>query len=354
MRAVSWKNSRLALSEVETPEPRSGEVLVRTLACAICASDHHYMDHPEVSRDDQTGMRVDAPEHDVVMGHEFCAEVVAYGPDTQQQWPIGTRVTAMPILLRDGRVRIIGMTPESPGGFGEYFLLTEVMTREVPDSIPVEHIAVNDAMAVGWFYSRVGVETSPPGSVPMVVGLGAIGQSVVASLKHRGAGPIVAVDFSAARRELALELGADVVVDPAAEDPWAAWRRVAWDSPEPVFDRFALMGRPVQVVYEMVGRNGMLAEIVDHCEASARILSCGGAAEDLIHTTVAHLKGLNIQIGGGPSPEDWYGCLDLIVSGQLDVSPLVGATVSLDELPDAIEYARSSDAPVRIVYVADR
>ncbi len=355
MRAVSLKGGRLDLREVPTPVPGPGQLLVRTLACAICASDHHYMDHPEVSREDRSGMRVDAPDEHVVMGHEFCAEVVAYGADTQQAWPIGTRVTSIPALFVKGGMRIIGMAPDAPGGFGELFLLSEGFTRPVPDTVPVECVALNDAMAVGWFYTRIGVEQTPPqGSVPLVLGLGAIGQSVVASLRHRDAGPIIAADFSPSRRQLGLDMGADVVVDPAEESPWAAWRRVAWGSPDEVHDRVALFGRPTQVVHEMVGRDGVLGDVIDNCQIGARILSCGGAAQDVIRTTVAHMKGVNIQLGGGPQPDDWYGCLDLVLRGDLDPTPLIGETVSLDALPDAIERARSSDAPVRILYTADR
>jgi threonine dehydrogenase-like Zn-dependent dehydrogenase len=308
------------------------------------------MDHPEVSAADRSGMRVDAPDQDVVMGHEFCAEVVAYGPDTQQAWPVGTHVTSIPALFAEGGMRIIGMAPDAPGGFGELFLLSEGFARAVPADVPVEVVALNDAMAVGWFYSRLGVEQSPADAVPLVLGCGAIGLSVVAGLRQRGSGPIVAADFAPARRALAAEMGADVVIDPSVESPWEAWRRVAWGSPEEVHDRVALAGRPDQVVYEMVGRDGVLGDVIDECEIGARILSCGGAAQDMIHTTVAHMKGVNIQIGGGPQPDDWYGCLDLILSGELDPSPLMGETVSLDQLAGAIERARSSDAPARIVY----
>ncbi|MET0896745.1 MAG: alcohol dehydrogenase catalytic domain-containing protein [Mycobacterium sp.] len=216
MRAFSLKNGELAIRQVPTPTPGSGQLLVKTLACAICASDHHYLDHPEVSRDDKAGMRVDAPDCDVVMGHEYCAEIVEYGPDTEQTLPVGTRVTGIPVLMTpSGQSRIVGYAPDAPGGFGEYFLMNEFLARPVPDTIPAEIIAVNDAMAVGWYYSRVGTENTPKqGAVPLVLGLGAIGMSVVAGLKRRGAGPIVAADFSESRRNIAVQLGADVVVDP--------------------------------------------------------------------------------------------------------------------------------------------
>jgi threonine dehydrogenase-like Zn-dependent dehydrogenase len=312
------------------------------------------MDHPEISRADRAGMRVDAPDLDVVMGHEYCGEVVSYGPDTQAAWPIGTRVTSLPALLVAGGMRIIGMAPDAPGGFGEYFLLSELFTRAVPDDIAPERVALNDAMAVGWYYSRIGTEESADDAVPLVLGLGAIGQSVVASLRKRGTGPIVAADFSRHRRELAASLGADVVVDPRDTSPWEAWRETAWGAPEEVHDRMALVGLPAQVVYEMVGRNGMLGDLIDQCEIGARILSCGGASEDTIRTTTAHMKGVNLQIGGGPMADDWYGCLDEVLSGELDPMPLLGETVTLEQLPDAIDRARSADAPVRILYVATR
>lgn len=354
MRAVSLRNGTLELREIPTPTPRAGQVLVRTLACAICASDHHYMDHPEVSRADPSGMRVDAPDRDVVMGHEFCGEVVAYGPDTHRKWPIGTRVTSTPALIGADGMRIIGMAPDAPGGFGEYFLLTEFLAKPVPDDLPAERIALNDAMAVGWYYTRLGTEQTPPaGSVPLVLGLGAIGLSVVLCLRRRGSGPIVAADLSESRRNLARDLGADVVVDPRETSPWEAWREVAWGAPEDVHDRMVLAGRPVQVVYEMVGRDGVLADVVDNCQIGTRIMSCGGAAEDRIHTTTGHIKGVNIQIGGGPMPNDWYDCLDAVIEGTLDPMPLLGERVSLEELADAIERARQPSAPVRIVYVAD-
>lgn len=354
MLAVSLREGVLSLQEVPTPVPSSGQMLVRTLACAVCASDHHYMDHPEVAQADRSGMRIDAPDADVVMGHEYCAELVAYGPDTRRRWPIGTRLTSPPALFTDAGMRIIGMAPEAPGGFGEYFLLSEGLARALPEDLRPERLALVDAMAVGWYYTRVGsTGEAAANSVPLVVGLGAIGLSVVASLRCRGVGPIVASDFSESRRKLALQMGADVVVDPSSESPWAAWRTVAWGSPEEVHDRIALMGQSTQVVYECVGVSGVIADILENCGQQARVLSAGGASSDTIPSAAANLKGVNIQFGGGPAVSDWYETLDLVVDGSLDPTPLIGETVPLAGLADAIDRARSSAGPVRILYVAE-
>ncbi|GAB92655.1 putative zinc-containing alcohol dehydrogenase [Gordonia rhizosphera NBRC 16068] len=351
MMAMSLRDGQLAIRQIPHPTPSSGQILVRTLACAICASDHHYMDHPEIAASDRSRMRVLAPESDVVMGHEFCGEIVEYGPDTKKEWPIGSRITATPALFTDGELRIIGMAPDAPGAFGEYFLVSEGFARPLPETIPPENLSLIDAIAVGWYYTGLGTED--PAAVPLVVGLGAIGLSAVVALHQRGVPHIVAADFSDSRRALAQSLGADTVVDPAIESPFAAWRRVAWGTDEDIVDRIRLAGLPKCVVYECSGAEGVLADVIEQCAIGTRILTAGGPAEDVIPTDVAHLKGVNLQFGGGPDPSDWFEMCDLVASGQVDTGPLVGEVVGFDGLVDAFERARSSAAPPRIVFRPD-
>jgi threonine dehydrogenase-like Zn-dependent dehydrogenase len=248
-------------------------------------------------------------------------------------------------------MRIIGMAPDAPGGFGEYFLLSEGFARPLPDDLPVERLALIDAMAVGWYYTRVGHNDA---TVPLVIGLGAIGLSMILALKQRGAKNIVAADFNHRRRELAAELGADVVVDPAETDTFTRWREVAWGRSEEVHDRIALAGLASCTVYECTGVSGLLADIIDKGPVGTRILSASGADSDVIPSADAHIKGVNIQFGGGPEIEDWYDTLDLVVAGQIDPTPLIGETVGIDGLVDAFHRARSADAPPRIVFTACR
>ncbi|MGW5751499.1 hypothetical protein [Nocardia rhamnosiphila] len=53
--------------------------------------------------------------------------------------------------------------------------------------------------------------------------------------------------------------------------------------------------------------------------------------------------------GGGPTVEDWYETLDLVTAGTVTPPP-IGETVGVHDLAEAFERARSTDAPVRIVY----
>ena len=353
MRAAVLREGRIEVRETEDPVPGPGQILVRSLACGICASDLHFMDHPEADADDDTGLSRYDPHADIVMGHEYCAEVVDHGPGTDRRIPVGTRVSSIPALLVGDEVRVIGQANDAPGGFGEYFLMTEAMTRPVPGDLPDELVSIADAISVGWSYVNRAAIT--PKEVPLVIGCGAIGLSAVASLKRLGVGPIVAVDFVASRRRTALEMGADVVIDPAETTPWEGWRQIAFGSPEPVRDIMGLLDLPGCVVFECVGVPGVLDTIVRGCERGTRIFSAGGPPDgDHLHTMTAKRKGLNLQFGGGPSITHWDEAFEEVCSGRRDVRPMYGHQVGLDEVPAALDAARDANGPARIIVVPGR
>ena len=81
MRAAVMRQSHLVVDTVPDPEPRESEVLVRTLACGICGSDLHFLKHAdkmiEAARESSLPFSLETTR-DVVMGHEFCAEVVEF------------------------------------------------------------------------------------------------------------------------------------------------------------------------------------------------------------------------------------------------------------------------------------
>ena len=109
------------------------------------------------------------------------------------------------------------------------------------------------------------------------------------------------------------------------------------------------IGQPA-VVFECVGAPGLLGQIVDSCQRWTRIYAAGGwYTGDTLDCTVATHKGVTIQFGGGPHPEDWYGTLDAICEGKLDPLPSVGRVIGLDEVPDALELTRRSEGPPRII-----
>lgn len=350
MRAAVLREGAIEARDTKDPVPGPGQLLVRSLACGICASDIHFMDHPEGDAEDDSGLSSYDPNADIVMGHEYCAEIVDYGPQTQRAWPVGTRVSSIPALLTTGGVRIIGQSPDAPGGFGEYFLLTEGMTQVVPTDLPNELVSIADAISVGWSYVKRADVTAK--EVPLVIGCGAIGLAAIASLQRLGVGPIVAADFVASRRETARTLGADVVVDPAEVSPYSSWRELAYGAADPIRDVMGLLDLPGCVVFECVGVPGVLDAIVKGCERGTRIFSAGGPPDgDHIHTMVAKRKGLNIQFGGGPSMTHWNEAFAEVCEGRLDVAPMYGRSVGLGEVADALDAARDANGPARIIVI---
>ena len=185
----------------DDPVPGHGELLLKTLSTAICASDVHFMDHPELAIDDPTGRSLYDPHRDIVLGHEFVGEVIGYGPGCTEEIAIGSRVTSIPIRLVNGGAdgtRIIGQHPECQGSFGELVVVAEVLARAVQSDVSSDAIALVDAFAVGEFYVRSADVAA--GEVPIVIGAGAIGLSAVAALASRGIEPIIVSDLQAGRR----------------------------------------------------------------------------------------------------------------------------------------------------------
>ena len=341
MRAVVLRGGKLTVRETADPVPGQGELLLKTLSTAICASDVHFMDHPELAINDLTGRSLYDADQDIVMGHEFVGEVIGHGPGCSDAFPIGARVTSMPIRLVDGGaggLRIIGQHPEAQGSFGELLVVPEATARLVEGPVSNDAIAVVDAFAVGEFYVRA--SRLEPGEIPIVIGAGAIGLSAVAALSARGVDPIIVSDYKADRRELARSgFGAHVLVDPA--------QRAVFDVFRDVRAERHLGGSAV--VFECVGAAGLIGKIVKDAEFSSRIYCAGGwYTGDTLEITEATRNGLSLQFGGGPMPQDWYGVLDAVVAGKLDPLPSVGRVIGLDEVPDALDQARRSEGPPRI------
>src|SRR5215472_15227205 len=228
MRAAIMRNKRLVVDDIPVPTPGPGEVLVKTLACGICGSDLHTLKYAEKLVEGARrsgGVFVMDLQRDIVMGHEFCVEIVDFGPNTQKHFKAGQRACAMPVLIRPTGVETVGYSNENPGGYGELMRLTEMLLLEVPNGLSTERAALTEPIAVG--YHAVQKARLNHDDVPLVIGCGPVGLAVIAGLKLSGVHPIVAADFSPRRRVLAQQMGADLVIDPKDKSPYESWREMA-------------------------------------------------------------------------------------------------------------------------------
>ena len=222
MRAAIFLGGDIVVGDVADPVPTAGQVLVKTLTCGICGSDLHAAKHArrtvELSKRMPGRIPMDLSK-DVVFGHEFCAEVLDYGPGTERRFKTGTRVCSMPVMPRPDAPRTVGYSNDFPGGFGERMVLAAPLLLEVPNGLSSEHAALTEPLAVG--IHAVAKASLKGDETPLVIGCGPVGLAVIVGLRLRGVRPIVAADFSPKRRELAAKMGADIVIDPAKENPYA-------------------------------------------------------------------------------------------------------------------------------------
>jgi threonine dehydrogenase-like Zn-dependent dehydrogenase len=335
MRAALMERGRIWVDTVPDPVPQQGEVLVRTRACGICGSDLHAARHTDafVSTSREAGGAFKLTTFDpVVLGHEFCAEVVDFGPATPHDLAPGTLVCSVPMLQRQGGLAV-GYSSETPGGFAEYMVLTRSLVLPVPGGTADAHAALTEPMAVG--LHAVNKARLEGKEAVLVIGCGPVGLAVITVLRQRGVAPIYAADYSPRRRALALEQGAHGVVDPAVESPWRA--------PE--------LRRPAGVVvFECVGVPGMLDQIFVAAPQNARIVVVGVCLEmDHSRPLIAVNKELSLQFVLGYNLQEFAESLRCIAEGEFDVAPMISARVGLDEVASAFEALRDPEQHAKIV-----
>jgi len=355
MRAAVMRNKKLVVDSLPTPEPGPGEVLVKTLACGICGSDLHTLKHAEklveVSRHSGGVFNMDL-SRDIVMGHEFCAEIVDHGPDTKKNLKVGTRICSIPVLIRPTGVQTVGYSNDNPGGYGEYMRLTEGLLLEVPNGLSTDHAALTEPMAVG--LHAVEKARLEKDDVPLVIGCGPVGLAVIASLRLKDVRPIVAADFSPRRRELAVAVGADVVINPSEKSPYQSWREVAVSNDPartsqlpPWFTGPAL--RPA-VIFECVGVPGVIDQIMASAPQGARIVVVGVCMEkDSFQPMFGINKELNVQFVLGYSREEFAAMLRHITDGQIPAEPLITGKVGVEGVAQAFEDLGSPERHAKVL-----
>ena len=331
------RRGTLVVDDVAEPVPGPGQILVRTVACGICGSDLHTLQHGErmveLSRQSGSPTVMDL-DRDVVLGHEFCAEVLELGPDAGTGVAPGDRVVSMPVVIAGAGFQAIGYSNDYPGGYAERMVLSSMLALKVPGGLDSELAALTEPMAVG----RHAVERSGirPGTAAAVLGCGPVGLAVVADLARRGIGPIVAADFSPTRRALAVAMGAHEVVDPAVEPALDAWRRVD--------------GLKMLVVFEAVGVPGMIDSAIAGAPRGTRILVVGVCMEpDTIRPMLAVGKEVDLGFAFGYTPFEFAGTLQSIAEGELDVAPLITGRVGVDGVPAAFRDLANPEAHCKIL-----
>jgi len=377
MRAVVCHRTELSVEEVADLTPERGQVLIDVERCGICGSDLHARLHCDETAADVAALGYDhfmRSSDRVVLGHEFVGTVADYGPRTRKHFPIGTRVVALPVLRAGGSVHLTGLSPLAPGGYAEQVLSTASMTLRVPDGLDADGAALTEPMAVALHAVRRGQVGARDTAV--VIGCGPIGLAVIAMLKATGVRHVIASDFSAGRRALAERMGADVIVDPAAESPWASFA----ESKRYLTEAIALAEVGIDamdklravpllpwahvlrgaekagatprgpVVFECVGVPGMIEHVIANAPLLSRVVVVGVCmGEDSFRPSMAINKEIDLRFAFAYDPSEFHQTLQWIASGKVDVRPLVTGTVGLDGVAGAFDDLGDAERHAKIL-----
>lgn len=331
MRASIIRNGEFVVEQLEKPTPGPGQVLVRNLACGICGSDLHLF-----SMLKGAARIPNAPSTEFVLGHEYCSEIVAFGPDTAQKLPVGQRVCSIPFLKTAEGQDGIGVTPQTPGAYAEYMILSEEYLLPVPDHLSSEAAALTEPLAVG--IHAVNKANLQGDEVALVMGCGPIGLAVIGALKMRGIATILASDLSSSRRERALMMGATEVIDPAEISAFVPLNRRVDAQPAPT------------VVFECVGAVGLLQQICTETPAHSKVVIAGLClAQDSFMPIEALKKELSIQYVFYYEAPEFEEALQALADGTIHWQPWLSGKVGLDGIADAFEILQDPEKHAKII-----
>jgi (R,R)-butanediol dehydrogenase / meso-butanediol dehydrogenase / diacetyl reductase len=295
------------LTEVPDPTPGPEELVLRVDACGICGSDLKAVDHMPVG---------------LVMGHEFCGEVVAAGRQAADDWALGTAVAALPLIgCGTCLACLAGDVPHCPtvdaigvgGSSGAYAEFVRVSGREahrLPESLERGAGALVEPLAVGLnAVERVGLRA---GDSVLVVGAGPVGLAVITWARLLGAGPITVSEPEPERRLAAALFGAVGGIDPTSEP----------------------IGGPYDVVFECVGRPGLIDVCVSAAAVHGRVLIAGVCTKpDPFVPVAALVKELTMSFSVYYQRRHFAHTIAMLAAGRIDPALFITDRVGLDDFP---------------------
>lgn len=271
----------------------------------------------------------------VVLGHEFVGRIRAAGP-TVRGAVIGTRVVVDPDpkcgscdSCRGGRpancTKIVALGVHRDGALARFVTTPVATVYPISETVPAQLAALVEPLAC--VVNGTNRAALRPGERVVVFGAGAIGCLFVAVLRAAGASSIVAVEPSLHRAPVAHALGADIVVTP---EEWSARRT-------------QLVSGGADVVVDAVG--SVLPQAIDAAGIGARVVVFGmnGNARPQVHQIEIVEKGLSI-LGSYISNFTFPVAIRPVESGQLNLAPMITATLPLDETPAGLARIRSGEA----------
>jgi threonine 3-dehydrogenase len=341
MKALRKMRAGRGLSMESAPVPAIGaaDVLVRVKTASICGTDLHIYGWDRWSQG-----RIKPP---VTLGHEFCGVVERVGEEV-------TAVMAGDFVSAEMHVncghchqcrlgeahicqnlRIIGI--DQDGAFAEFVKIPASNIWRLDPAIPEHYGAILDPLG-----NAVHTVLAGPiaGQTVLVTGCGPIGLMSIAVAKACGSSTVFATETNDNRRAMAKKMGADVVLNPAAEN--AVARILAETN-----------GTGVDALLEMSGNPTAIQQGFKSLRAGGRASLLGIPTEnvplDLVNDVI--FKGATVQgIYGRRMYGTWVQMTALLKAGRLDLEPLFGEREPLEKFENAFAKLQGGLAGKILLY----
>jgi len=332
MKALRKMRPARGLSMETAPVPSLGpmDVLVRVKAASICGTDLHIYGWDRWSQG-----RIKPP---LTLGHEFCGHVERVGEEVAAV-KAGDFVSAEMHVncghchqcrLGEAHIcqnlRIIGI--DQDGAFAEFVKIPASNIIKLDANIPEHYGAILDPLGNAVHTVLAGAIA---GQSVLVTGCGPIGLMAIAVAKACGSSTVFATETNERRRAMAAKMGADIALNPAAED---AVKRILSETG----------GTGVDVLLEMSGNPAAIQQGFKALRAGGRASLLGIPTEnvplDLVNDVI--FKGATVQgIYGRRMYGTWEQMTALLKAGRLHLEPLFGEREPLEKFENAFEKLQS-------------
>ncbi len=331
----------LQIEYVALRDPSPGEVLVRLGAGGICGSDLHYYHDGGFGH-----IRVREP---IILGHEAAGTIEAVGDGVSLQ--VGQKVALNPsrpchdcTYCRDGlfqhclNMRFNGSAlrmPHEQGFFRERMVLDAGQCLPVSDATSLAAAACTEPLAV--CLHAMGQAPDLAGKRVLITGSGPIGVLCAALARRAEAAQIVVTDLQDFALQTALAMGAHEVINVIS----SAQRLAEFEIDKGWFD----------VAFECSAAAPALRSAITCTRPRGTIVQLGVAGDLAVPINI--LVGKEIRLLGSHRFHfEYAAALALITAGEIDVRPMISATLPIDRAVEAMGLAgdRSKAVKVQITF----
>jgi L-idonate 5-dehydrogenase len=328
----------LRVEAVPSIAPGPGEVRVAIEAGGICGSDMHYFNHGGFGT-----VRLREP---MVLGHEIAGTIAEVGTDVKTISP-GTRVAVNPSrpcghcrYCQEGMrhecldMHFIGSAmrfPHAQGGFRQSLTIRAEQAVPIADRVSMAEAAMAEPLSVCLHASAQAGALQ--GKRVLVTGCGPIGVLSVAVARHAGAAEIVATDIADYPLSIATQMGATQSVNTLA-DPEAL---APYTSDKGFFD----------VQFECSGNERALAGALAAIRPGGIVVQVGLGGDMKLPINLIVAKELQLR-GTFRFDREFALAVELMGRGQIDVWPLLSATVPFRDALEAFELAQDRSRAVKV------